>query len=160
MRKTASIFGVIALATSLSAFAADSSSDKSAKSSETSAPSIQQVVQNPSSYVGKTLTLSGKVDRVLPSGDFIMKAADSDQGILVFTVKGSQKSQASNQQAGTSGTQLKENQKVEVKGKVNQLVVTNEYDVVNLKKDREKMSMVQTSTPVLLARPADVKAQG
>jgi uncharacterized protein YdeI (BOF family) len=159
MRNTLTVLSSLALALSVSAFANDNANKNA--NMNTSTPSIQQIVTSPSNYVGKTLTLNGKIDRVLPNGDFIMKAADSNQSILVFTVKGSQKPKgATNQQAGTFAPPLQENQKVQVKGKVDELVVTNEYDVLNMKKNREQMSMVQTSTPVLLVRPADVKTQG
>jgi hypothetical protein len=90
-----------------------------------------------------------------------MKDQTSNQSILVFTVKSGAKTAAgANQQAGTAAMQLKPDQTVQVKGKLDELVVTNEYDVFNYKKNRENVDVTQTNTPVLLVRPSDIKKQG
>jgi len=125
--------------------------------------SIHSVLNNPGTYLNKNVTLNGKVERVLGSDSFIMSSNDdSGQRILVMTSQ-SKLLPTAKQSAGISGEnvpQLKDNQQVQVTGKLDMLNIKSETDTINPKKDSATFSEVTSHTPVVIVQPGQVHIAG
>jgi uncharacterized protein YdeI (BOF family) len=160
--KFTTLAALLSLAT-VPALANDSSSAANTTGASQSDASIQKVLSNPSSYVGKQISLDGKVERILDANSFVLSSnGDSKQRILVVTRKAGDSSgkMKQDQQAGTVGNKLKDDQKVSLTGKVEMLTMTSEVDTINPQKDRATFSQVTTNTPIVVVEPGSIQGQG
>jgi hypothetical protein len=132
----------------------------------TTTSSIQSVINNPNDYLKKTVTLDGKVDRVIDSGSFVIRSnTDPSQRILVMTAVPTQNgvNTNTNQKAGVASGNtaptlptLKDKQNVQVTGKFDVLVAKAETDSYNPNQNSASFSEMTTNTPVLVVQPNQI----
>lgn len=118
--------------------------------------------QNPQNFMGKKVVLTGKIDRILGNGSYIIRdSQNSANRVLIFTASNSSASNmekdAKHQQAGTKGVSLKEGDSVRLVGKVEQFNVSSEVDSFSPKSDTETINQTSDSTPVLVIQPGDLQ---
>jgi hypothetical protein len=132
--------------------------------------SPDELNQNSTIYVGKQVALTGRIDRVLGNGAYIVsdlnKSSSKDPAhrVLIFTAAMSAKEKKElsrgngfHQQAGVAALALKEGDTVLLNGKVEALTVSNEIDVFSPKTDTEDMSESVSAVPVVIIRPGNIR---
>lgn len=121
--------------------------------------SAKDLNQNARQYLGKRVALTGQVDRVLGNGGYIISDSnntkDSSHRILIFTST-PPKQTNTKQQAGVAAPNLKEGDTVQLNGKVEEFMVSNEVDTFAPKTDTETINEAATAVPVLIVQPSDV----
>lgn len=122
----------------------------------------QDLNQNLSTYMGKQVTLSGHIDRVLGSGAYVISDAahskDPMHRVLVFTSGASNSAMAnSKQQAGTAAPQLKEGDMIQLTGKAEQFSVSNEVDTFSPKSETENIKETAEAMPVIVVQPSGIQ---
>ncbi len=178
-------FGLTLLALSFCALPADAATttDTTPATTAGSAPTTsapqsvtaQNLNQNINGYLGKQVVLNGKVDRALGNGAYIVQDTQSsgkasDHRILVFTSAPTPPAQApaqngtdtksSKQQAGMMPLSLKEGDKLQLQGKVEQFNMSNEVDTFSPKSDQETINASAMSVPVLVVQPSQIHPAG
>lgn len=122
--------------------------------------SALQINQNSSNFMGKTIAFTGKVDRVIAPGTFLVNDATSESGpnhrILVVTNTTGVSDQFAKQQAGTAGSNLKDGDLVQFNGKVQKLTVQSEVQTYSPGADYS-IRTASESMPVLVVKPGDVQ---
>jgi RecG-like helicase len=107
------------------------------------------------------VTLSGKIDRVLGNGAYVVANAENAKSpterILIFTEPQSKPIQSKRQQAGVAVSRLKEGDRVKVYGKVEQFNVSNEMDSFKPMRDSETVRESVTSSPILVIQPGGMQ---
>jgi hypothetical protein len=123
----------------------------------------QQINQGTSTYLGKTVDLSGKVDRIISPGAFIVSDANGNNPshrILVLTSNPAQGTEASKQQAGTAGMVVTEGEQLKLSGKVEKFGIQSESESVNRSDTQEVIQTSSTTMPVLVIKPGDMHKAG
>ncbi len=122
--------------------------------------SALQINQNSSDFMGKTIAFTGKVDRVISPGTFLVNDSTSESGpnhrILVVTNTSGVSDQFAKQQAGTVGTNLNDGDLVQFNGKVQKLTVQSEVQTYSPGSDYS-IKTTSESMPVLVVKPGDVQ---
>jgi DNA/RNA endonuclease YhcR with UshA esterase domain len=129
----------------------------------------QELNQNSSAYVGKQVTLTGRVDRVLGNGSYIVSdgksTKDPSHRVLIFTsttknqvgIENSKNNTASSkQQAGVAAVTFKEGDQIKLNGKVEQFNVSSEVDSFSPKTDVETIDQSAVTTPVVVIQPGSM----
>lgn len=169
-------FGLVALAavamSSLPALAASTSESptQSTTTQSTTTTTTQQsanvtaklINQNPDSYLGQQVAISGKVERVIGPGAFIIGDRGSAQDIshrilvLVPSAQGSTAAQGNMQQGGTAAPSFKDGEQLKVQGKVERLTLGSETETIQPKAERETIREAVMTMPVLIVQPAAI----
>ena len=153
MKSTFSVFALTTLLSSTFALAASSMPSVTA----------QTLNQNPTRYVGQQITLSGKIDRSLGNGAYIVSdsnavnAADDTHHIMVFTSNMS--NTKTRQQSGVMAPALKQGDMIQLTGKVEQFNVSNEVDTFSPKSDSETISEDNAAFPIIVTQPGKLQLQ-
>jgi uncharacterized protein YdeI (BOF family) len=119
----------------------------------------QSINQNASTYVGKQVALTGKIDRVIGPGAFVVSDTDSDKPehrILILTSGTGMSNAKTKDQAGIAGTTLREGDKVTLSGKVEQLNVDTATDTFSPRSDQETLQETAASMPVVIVQPGSL----
>jgi DNA/RNA endonuclease YhcR with UshA esterase domain len=129
----------------------------------------QELNQNSSAYVGKQVTLTGRVDRVLGNGSYIVSdgknTKDPTHRVLIFTsaaknqagVENSKNNtDSSRQQAGVAAVTFKEGDQIKLNGKVEQFNVSSEVDSFSPKTDVETIDQSAATTPIVVIQPGSM----
>jgi hypothetical protein len=129
----------------------------------------QELNHDSSAYLGKQITLTGRVDRVLGNGSYIVSdgksTKDPSHRVLIFT--STTKNQAgiensknntdsSRQQAGVAAITFKEGDQVRLNGKVEQFNINSEVDSFSPKTDIETIDQSASATPVVVIQPGSM----
>jgi DNA/RNA endonuclease YhcR with UshA esterase domain len=132
---------------------------------QTSSITAQDLNQNPGTYLGKQVTITGRVDRVLGNGSYVIadgkNTKDPSRRILIFTSASNGNSNANGkqnlkQQAGVAAVTLKEGDSVKLSGKVEEFNVSNEMDTFSPKSDVETINETAATTPVVVVQPGSI----
>jgi DNA/RNA endonuclease YhcR with UshA esterase domain len=134
---------------------------------QTTQVTAQDLNQNPGTYLGKQVTITGRVDRVLGNGSYIIadgkNAKDPSRRILIFTSSpttmqnpDASSTQNLQQQAGVAGTDLKEGDAIKLSGKVEEFNVSSEVDTFTPKSDVETIRETAATTPVVVIKPGQI----
>jgi hypothetical protein len=123
----------------------------------------QELNQDAASYMGKQVTLTGRVDRVLGNGSYIVSDGkmpkDPSHRILIFTSAAKDRKSIQNsapQQAGVAALTLKEGDSIKLSGKVEGFKVNNEVDSFSPKTDVETVDETSVTTPVVVVQPGSI----
>jgi hypothetical protein len=121
----------------------------------------QELNQNISSYVGKQVALTGRIDRVLGNGAYVVTDAlgskDSSHRIVVFTSNSSQMGTSAKQGAGIAAPSFKDGDSVQLSGKAEQFSISNEVDTFSPKLDTETVDETAETLPVVIIQSGNLK---
>jgi hypothetical protein len=147
-------------------FANTQAANTRSSSKNTSSPNIvtaMNINNHTARFVGKQVSLSGNVDRVLSPGAMIINDRGAVRGaehkILVLTPGAATAPDSmGNQQAGVAG--LKEGDLVKLQGKVEKLSVSSKKDTFSPKTEQETVQQTSASMPVIVAQLGTIQKQG
>jgi hypothetical protein len=129
-------------------------------SDQTTGITAQELNQNPATYLGKQVTLTGRVDRDLGNGSYIISDAkstkDPSRRVLIFTSAPNNNNQDTKQEAGIAAPRLKEGDSVKLNGKVEEFNVSSEVDSFSPKSDVETIHTAAVTTPVVVVQPGSI----
>jgi hypothetical protein len=115
---------------------------------------VQELNKKSTQLMGKQVTLSGRIDRILGNGAYIVTSTgvskDSTDRILVFTLARSKAIQSKRQEVGMEASRLQEGDIVKIDGKVEQFNVGDEFNTFTPMQGSKTISESGQSTPFLL----------
>jgi hypothetical protein len=187
MKKSSQAVWILGLGTLIAAgaFAADPSSDQSAKqngtqsttqtdttttssqspgtASQGQSPStamtevkVRDLNRHPEKFTGAPVAVSGKVDRIEQPGAFVLKGNGILNDKILVIVASNSSDGTANQQAGAAGPMIREGQKVQLNGKVETIGLTKVEEKYGPMKAEIK-SEFEGVMPVLVVPPNGVK---
>lgn len=119
-----------------------------------------QINQGAPNYVGKSVKFTGKVDRVISPGSFIVSDAggnNPNHRILVVTSTAGVTPDFAKQQAGVAGVNLKEGDHLTLNGKVEKLAIQSDIQRFSPGSDYSENTESTTTFPVLVIKPGDAQ---
>lgn len=128
----------------------------------------QDLNQNASRYVGKQVALSGKVDRVLGNGAYIVEDTRGSQSngqkaahrvLILTTTPSTSAMRGGGQQAGIAAPSFKEGDKIQLQGKAEQFNISSEVDAFAPKTDTETIEESSSSMPVVVVKPGGLQSR-
>lgn len=151
----------LAIATLVACFSSlsvHSENNNTQNSSQPQVQMIQNILNHPNHFLGKKITLNGKVERVLDPRTFVMSAnEDSSRRILVVTA--TPRIYRADQQPGLLGPPLQDDEKVQVTGNLQMLMVSTVADTLGPKKGQEPLEQITTRTPVVVIQSGTLHIQ-
>ncbi len=121
--------------------------------------SVKDLNKNPQRFAGGKVVITGKVDRIEGPGAFIIEGSGFFNNKILAVIEGKQQTETSEQQPGGTAPIIKENQKLQLTGRVEEIGVTKiERNYSPLK--AEIKAEFEGNMPVLIVPPSGIKDLG
>jgi hypothetical protein len=123
----------------------------------------QDLNQNTANFIGKQVAFSGRVDRVLGNGAYIVSDSDNTTSpsskILVFTTNAKASGSAGTQKNGIQQpgvAAFSEGDRIQLTGRADQFSISHETDQFSPKSDSETIAESSMTMPVVVVQSGKI----
>lgn len=123
--------------------------------------SVQDITKAPEKFAGQKIVVTGKVHRIEGPNAFILDGPGFFNDKILVIMDKQQQAGTANQQAGAASLTLKEKQKLQLTGKVEEIGVSELEETYKPGlKPEMKAEFKGTVMPVLIVPPNSIRTQG